>query len=175
VPDLRGRSRLAYHLATTFGLGDRVVAPGTFAGSLPAAVLWLALTVVVPSPLPLAILTALLIVAVTAAGVWAAGLEELRRGSVDPGAVVIDEVAGQWLTFLIALWRFPAGGPRGVLLFVVAGFVSFRIFDIVKPWPVRQLERLSGGLGIMVDDLAAGVWAGIVLLLAMPWLLGLLP
>ena len=89
--------------------------------------------------------------------------------------MVIDEVAGQWLTFLIALWRFPASSPRGVLLFVVAGFVSFRIFDIVKPWPVRQLESLSGGLGIMVDDLAAGVWAGLVLVLVMPRLLGLLP
>ena len=72
MPDLRGRGRLAYHLATTFGLGDRVLAPGTFAGSLPAAVVWLALATVIVSPLALAVTTAVLVAAATAAGIWAA-------------------------------------------------------------------------------------------------------
>lgn len=174
MPDLRGRGRLAYHLATTFGLGDRVVAPGTFAGSLPAAVVWLALATVIVSPLALAVTTAILVAAVTAAGIWAAGLEEVRRGRTDPGPVVIDEVAGQWLTYLVALYRLPSTSPAGLLLFVLAGFVSFRMFDIVKPWPVHQLERLHGGTGIMVDDLAAALWAGLLLFLVMPWLAGLI-
>jgi len=168
-------NRLAYHLATTFGLGDHVLAPGTFAGSLPAAILWLGLTLVFASPAVLAATTTGLVALATVAGIWAAGVEERRRGSVDPGAVVIDEVAGQWLTYLIGLWRFPAAGPAGALLFVLAGFVCFRLFDIVKPWPVRQLEKLHGGVGIMVDDLAAGVWAGLSLLLVMPWLGRIVP
>jgi len=174
VPALSGRDRLAYDLATTFGLGDHVLAPGTFAGSLPAAVVWLGLTLLFASSATLAVVTAGLAAAATAAGIWAAGLEERRRGSVDPGAVVIDEVAGQWLTYLIGLWRFPETGPVGALLFVLAGFFCFRLFDIVKPWPVRQLEKLHGGVGIMVDDLAAAVWAGLALLLVMPWLVRLL-
>jgi phosphatidylglycerophosphatase A len=173
VPDLSGRPRLAYHLATTFGLGDRVLAPGTFAGSLPAAVLWLGLATAV-APVLLGILTGVLVAAATAAGIWAAGLEEARRGSTDPGPVVIDEVAGQWLTYLVALHRLPATGAAGLLLFVLAGFVSFRLFDIVKPWPVHRLERLHGGTGIMVDDLAAALWAGLLLFISMPWLARLL-
>jgi len=175
VPHLNAKGKLAYHLATTFGLGDRVLAPGTFAGSLPAALVWLGLTAVLASPLGLAVVTAVLVALVTAAGIWAAGLEEERRGALDPGPVVIDEVAGQWLTYLVALHRLPAAGPAATAVFVLAGFFSFRLFDIVKPWPVRRLEKLHGGLGIMVDDLAAGVWAGVVLIFLMPWILRLLP
>lgn len=73
----------------------------------------------------------------------------------DPGEVVIDELLGQWLTFLpftgLSFWEY------------VAGFVLFRIFDIAKPWPVRNFERLPKGLGIMADDAAAGIWAMVCL------------
>jgi len=172
MPALRGRGLLAYHLATTFGLGDHVLAPGTFAGSLPAAVVWLGLSFVLASPALLGAMTAVLVIAVTLLGVWAAGQEERRRGEVDPGPVVVDEVAGQWLTYLLGMWRLPAGGSAGMLLFVLAGFFSFRFFDIFKPWPVRRLEKLPGGTGIMVDDLGAALWAGAVLLLVAPWLGG---
>ncbi len=158
-------------IATTFGLGDRVLAPGTFAGSLPAIVLWLMATRSLAGT-ALAVATAAGVVAATAAGVWASGAEARRRGVEDPGPVVIDEVAGQWLTCLVALpWAALASGRR-TAAFAVAAFVAFRVFDILKPWPVRRLERLPGGWGIMADDLAAGVEAGIVLALVWRLLAG---
>ncbi len=72
----------------------------------------------------------------------------------DPGWVVIDEVAGQWLTLAVV--------PPD-LMFYAVGLIAFRIFDIFKPWPVRALERsIKGGLGVMIDDIAAAVYAGTV-------------
>ena len=159
-------ARAAYGLATTFGLGDRVLAPGTFAGSLPAIVLWLVATRFAAGAALIAV-TAAGVAAATIAGVWAAGAEARRRGEEDPGPVVIDEVAGQWLACLVAMpWAALAGGRR-TAAFALATFVAFRLFDIVKPWPVRRLERLPGGWGIMADDLAAGIEAGA--LLALVW------
>ncbi len=168
-PVTPGPGRRAHRIATVFGLGDRVPAPGTFAGSLPAAAAWLGLAVLVTDPVALAGLSAALVALVTAFGVWAAHLEAERRGTGDPGAVVVDEVAGQWLTYTVALWNLPAADPRSLAAFVAAGFVAFRVFDIVKPWPVRRLEGIAGGVGIMVDDLVAGIMAGAVLALAAPW------
>lgn len=158
-------ARWAYRLATTFGLGDRVLAPGTFAGSLPASVAWLLITLALTRSAHLAWITAVAVVVATSAGIWASGREAARRGVEDPGPVVIDEVAGQWLTLLIGLARLDAAQPRDFVLFTLAGFFLFRVFDVVKPWPVHRLERLPGGVGIMVDDLAAAVYAGIILAL----------
>ena len=160
-------ARAARLIATVGGLGDRLPAPGTTAGSLPATVLWSAAALVAGSPWQLAAVTALLTVAAIAVGVWAAGVEEMRRGGSDPGPVVIDEVAGQWLCFLVALPLASPSGAREVALFAGAGFFLFRAFDVLKPWPVRSLERLPGGVGIVADDLAAGAIAG--MLLAVGW------
>ncbi|NOZ79582.1 MAG: phosphatidylglycerophosphatase A [Acidobacteria bacterium] len=157
--------RLAYRIATTGGLGDHVAAPGTFAGSLPAAIVWLLLTLAVTRIADLAWLTAAGVVVATLVGTWASGTEAARRNVEDPGPVVIDEVAGQWLTLLIGLTRFTPARQADVAIFTLAGFLLFRIFDVVKPWPVRRLERLPGGVGIMIDDLAAAVYAGIILAL----------
>jgi phosphatidylglycerophosphatase A len=94
--------------------------------------------------------TAVLVVALV--GTWAATRAEKLLGKKDPGAVVVDEVAGQLIAFLFVPWR--AGTWA-----VVAGFVAFRLFDIWKPYPVRRLEDLGGGLGIMADDCLAGFYA----------------
>jgi phosphatidylglycerophosphatase A len=105
-----------------------------------------------------ALLTALLLVvvfAVSAAGTWAATRAERLLGKKDPGAVVVDEVAGQLVAFLFV----PFGAPWWV---IVTAFVAFRVFDIWKPYPVRRLENLGGGLGIMADDLLAGFYAAAV-------------
>ena len=83
-------------------------------------------------------------------GVPAATLVERESGRTDPGFVVIDEVAGQW----IALLGSPADWRHGVIALVL-----FRLFDITKPFPVRRLERLPGGWGIVFDDVAAGLYA----------------
>ena len=96
----------------------------------------------------------LLIVVVVAIGIPAATLEERGCGKQDPSHVVIDEVAGQLLTLVACPIVWPA---------LLAGFILFRAFDIVKPPPVRSLERLPEGTGIVVDDLGAGVYALIVL------------
>lgn len=134
--------RVAVVLATAGGAGYAPVAPGTF-GSAVGVVIYL-LTQHWPREAQFT-----LVLAISAAGVWAASEAERHFGREDPGPVVIDEVAGQLLTLL-----FLGVGALGV----AAGFLVFRVLDITKPWPVRRLEDLPGGLGIMADDLMAGVY-----------------
>lgn len=98
----------------------------------------------------------LLISAITLAGVWAATRTELLLRRKDPGLVVVDEVAGQMLAFLFV----PVGAGAWLTL---TGFILFRLFDIWKPYPVRRLEALEAGLGIMGDDVLAGIYAAITL------------
>lgn len=90
-------------------------------------------------------------------GVWAAGKAEKFFGKVDPGPVVIDEVVGQMITLL--LW------PHASWKWLLAGFLLFRAFDIVKPFPARRAERIAGGWGIMLDDVVAGAYSLAVLML----------
>lgn len=132
-------------LATWFGAGLLPWAPGTW-GSLAALLLAAPIERVSGRP-GLAAAAALAF----AAGLWAADRYERETGRRDPGAVVIDEVAGQWLV-LAAVPAAPwAWG---------AGFVLFRAADILKPWPARLAERgLPGGLAVMTDDIAAAAWA----------------
>ncbi|MBX3725741.1 MAG: phosphatidylglycerophosphatase A [Xanthomonadales bacterium] len=139
-------------LATGFGSGLLPKAPGT-AGSLVALALWLAFLQASPSITLQAVAVVLAIGPCVLAADWAAR----RLGRKDPGCVVSDELAGQWLALLAA----PPAWP-----WWLAAFVLFRIFDIAKPWPMPALERLPGGLGIVLDDLAAGAYAAVLLLLA---------
>lgn len=148
------RTGLARGLATVGGLGDRLPAPGTTVGSLLAVVVFFILLRVagpVAMPAAVTVLIALLPVAVVACGAEAA-----RRGVGDPGAVVLDEVAGQWLAHTIVL---VAGGAPLSAGGLALSFLLFRAFDVVKPWPIRMLEGLPGGWGIVADDLAAGIAA----------------
>ena len=154
------RTWWAWVLATFFGAGLLRPGPGTW-GSLAAAAIWY-------FGLRGAHLTGWAAVAATAAGaalvtligIPAATRVERECGRTDPGFVVIDEVAGQWLALTVAPLDLRYG---------IAALVLFRIFDIVKPWPARQLERLPGGTGIMLDDLAAGAYALGVLLVVRHW------
>ena len=107
-----------------------------------------------PAVLHTVLLAAIFVVSI--AGTWAATRAEKLLGKKDPGAVVVDEVAGQLVTFLFVPWTLGLG-PSGWTVF--AGFLAFRVFDIWKPYPVRRLEGLGGGLGIMADDLLAGFYA----------------
>ncbi|MBI3635169.1 MAG: phosphatidylglycerophosphatase A [Candidatus Rokubacteria bacterium] len=134
--------RVALVVATVAGAGASPVAPGT-AGSLVAvAILWL-----VPfSRGGLGLFLAVVIVA----GTWAAQRAEPLLGRKDPGAIVIDEVAGMTVAVLAA--------PRTLPVLAVA-FVLFRIFDVVKPFPANVSQRLAGGVGVMADDLIAGLYA----------------
>jgi phosphatidylglycerophosphatase A len=130
------------------------VAPGTW-GSAGAAVL--APFVFMPLPMGGRIL---LLVAVFCVGVLAASKAEKLLGCKDPGCVVIDEVVGQWLTL----------APFAVLGWgqIALGFLLFRVFDITKPWPVKQAEKgFPGGVGVMVDDVVAGAYTALALWLVL--------
>jgi phosphatidylglycerophosphatase A len=104
---------------------------------------------------PLALATLLLVVLV--AGTWAAGEAERALGGKDPGAIVVDEVAGMTISVLTVPLTLPV---------LVTGFVLFRIFDVVKPFPAGASQRLRGGVGVMIDDVIAGLYALCLLLLA---------
>jgi phosphatidylglycerophosphatase A len=149
-------ARLARFLATVGGLGDVLPAPGTTVGSLAGVLLFLLAMRVAPSQLlPVAAVSFALLSAVA---VWACGAEAARRGEPDPGPVVLDEVAGQWLALLVLV----AAGHIPALTEMLAAFLLFRAFDVLKPWPIRALERLPRGWGIVADDLAAGLAAGVI-------------
>ena len=153
---------LARRLATVAGLGDLLPAPGTTVGSLVAAAAFVALARWAPAVLlPAAGIVLVLLLPVS---VWACGAEAARRGVVDPGPVVLDEVAGQWLALVVLTAGL--GGPPSLAAIGVS-FLAFRALDVLKPWPIRRLERLPGGWGVVADDLAAGLVAAVVQLIGL--------
>ena len=141
-------------IATWFGLGYAPIAPGT-AGSLGAiAIAWLLHEYANFTPFSFWVMGVLL----AAPGMWAAGVVAKELGSKDPQIVVVDEVIGQWITL--------AGASHLNWKSWLAAFALFRLFDIWKPAPVRQLEALPGGIGINADDAMAGIYAALVLFAA---------
>jgi len=137
--------RVALAIATVGGVGCAPVAPGTVASALTIVVLWL-----------LALSrtqTIVVFVVIALIGTWAAERAERALGTKDPGAIVIDEVAGMTLSALVVPLTIPVA---------VLAFLLFRLFDIVKPAPARQAQALPGGAGVMVDDLIAGLYALII-------------
>jgi phosphatidylglycerophosphatase A len=150
----------AWLVGTFFGAGLLKPGPGTY-GSIAAVLLWFAAANTLhPTPFALAIGTIIAAVAVTLIGISAATIVARESGCEDPGHVVIDEVAGQ----LIALIAIPADWQHAAL-----SLLLFRLFDILKPPPIGQLERLPEGTGIMLDDVAAGLFALFFALLIHHW------
>ena len=147
---------LSIWIATGLGSGYFPVAPGT-AGSALGLALVIAFRQTSLGPLGLAASLATFAVLLFFVGVWSAGKAEKVFGRVDPGQVVIDEVAGQIITFIAT--------PRVTWIGLIAGFILFRAFDIVKPFPARQAERFPGGWGIMLDDVVAGLYSLMVLVI----------
>jgi phosphatidylglycerophosphatase A len=149
-PPSEKKTLWAWAVGTFFGAGLLKPGPGTY-GSISAVLLWYAAAHALhPAPLALAIGTTVAAVSATLIGIPAATIVARESGREDPGHVVIDEVAGQ----LIALIAIPADWQHAAI-----SLLLFRIFDILKPPPIRQLERLHGGTGIMLDDVAAGLFA----------------
>jgi phosphatidylglycerophosphatase A len=139
--------RVAYIIATALGAGYSPIAPGTAGSAVALLILWL-----VPfSPIGVVVF----FLAVTFFGTWAAQLVEAAAGDKDPGVIVIDEVAGMTLSVLLLPLTIPV---------LLVGFVLFRIFDVVKPFPANRLQALPGGVGVMIDDLVAGLYALLVLI-----------
>jgi phosphatidylglycerophosphatase A len=151
-------TRIANAISTWFGCGYSPVAPGT-AGALAG------LAIAIPieyfagwNPLWFGALA----IVVTPPAMWAAGETARQAGIIDPRFVVVDEVVGQWM----ALAGARALHWKANSMAWLAAFLLFRLFDIWKPFPVRQLESLHGGVGIVADDLMAGLYAALVLFLA---------
>jgi phosphatidylglycerophosphatase A len=153
--------RLALVLATGLGVGLAPVMPGTFGTLLGLPLAW----GLSKSGWPLSIQLAAMI-AIFLAGIPICDRAARLFGKKDPGCVVFDEIAAVPFVFLLEGFTFSTA---------ILGFVWFRVFDISKPWPVRRLERLPGGLGIMIDDIVAAIFAAVALWLSMkawhalPW------
>lgn len=138
---------VAVWLATGFGIGFVPFAPGTFGTLLGLLVTW-GLFQWLPSMTTFA--TVCLVLLLISCPIC--GRAARRLGRHDPGSVVLDEIAALQLVFLAVDFRVDTA---------VAGFLTFRLFDILKPWPIRQLERFPGGWGIVADDVGAGVYAAL--------------
>ncbi len=150
LSELPVKTPWAWTVATFFGVGLLRPGPGTY-GSIAAVLLWYgAIHATHAPPTAQAFATLLAAAAATFIGVPAATIVARESLRDDPGHVVIDEVAGQW----IALIAIPADWHHAALALVL-----FRLFDITKPSPIRTLERLPQGTGIMLDDVAAGIFA----------------
>jgi phosphatidylglycerophosphatase A len=156
----RRKTRWAWAVATFFGVGLLRPGPGTY-GSTAAVLLWFgAAHGFHAAGASLAIATGVAALAATLIGIPAATIAARESGREDPGFVVIDEVAGQWIA-LIAV--------RPDWLHAALALLLFRLFDIWKPWPIQRLERLPAGTGIVLDDVAAGALALVAGLLAARW------
>jgi len=137
-------------LAFGFGLGLSPVAPGTVGTLLGVLFAWLALNLGFYAQIGVA-------VGLVVAGIWICDNSSRRIGQHDPGGIVWDEIAAMYIVLLFA--------PVTITAWILA-FVLFRFFDIVKPWPIRDLDHsIRGGLGIMLDDLVAALYAVILLAL----------
>jgi phosphatidylglycerophosphatase A len=158
APDKLARTVLTdpvHILAFGFGTGLSPVAPGTVGSLVGVLFAWLTLDLGLPLQLGVA-------AAISLAGIWICGESARRIGVHDHGGIVWDEIAGMYITLLAA--------PPTVAGWILA-FVLFRAFDIAKPWPIRDLDhRLGGGVGIMLDDLAAALYA-LILLALYGWLM----
>ena len=144
-------TRFAVTLATWFGCGYFPWGPGT-AGSLAAVLIAAAAHFYLGAGRVFLVASVLVLLLPS---IWAATRTAQVAGRKDPGLVVVDEVLGQWLTL--------AGATTLNWKSFAAGFLLFRLFDIWKPWPVRTLEKLPEGTGIVADDLAAGVYGALIL------------
>jgi phosphatidylglycerophosphatase A len=158
LPEGLGPGHPAALLATWFGVGLLPKAPGTWGSLAALPFAWFIRDGF--GAVGLAVAAAGFFVV----GLWAASVYIHRAGEADPGAVVIDEVAGQWLVLVMV--------PPDLVLYA-AGFVLFRIADIFKPWPASWIDRtVKGGLGVMLDDTAAALYAGVALYALSRWMGG---
>ncbi len=147
-------------IASGFGSGYSPIAPGT-AGALLATLIWWGYASFLDYAWIQGV-TVLLVVVFTVLGVWSSSVSEKYWGE-DPSRVVIDEMVGTW----IALLAVPPHAHWG---YMVAAFLLFRFFDIVKPLGIRKMEKLPGGYGIMADDMLSGVY-GLIVIYLFRWLI----
>ena len=164
--------RLALAVSTC-GVGLIPFAPGTFGALVGVAIFYSLFLVCKSSPQYFQAVIILASLIVTALGIWASNFGENIFGVKDAQRIVVDEVAGQLISYILIAPLMIAQLSKPTIV-VVIGFLLFRAFDIWKPYPIRHLEKLGGGLGVMADDVLAGIYAAAVLLfiaLAVPQIL----
>ncbi|MCI0662050.1 MAG: phosphatidylglycerophosphatase A [Acidobacteria bacterium] len=170
----RGRSikisdpadQLALIIATGFGIGFIPFAPGTFGSILGLLIAYFLMSIFSHDVILLQ--NSIIIVSVILAilGIWASSRAEKIFDQKDAGQIVLDEVCGQLISFLfIAPYIRRLGGEW--IWWGIAGFFLFRALDIIKPYPLKELEQIRGGLGVMLDDIIAGIYAAVVLSIAL--------
>jgi phosphatidylglycerophosphatase A len=146
-------------IATGFGTGFSPFAPGTVGAAL-AALIWCVLAIFLPVSF-LLYATIFLILLFTILGIWSSNVLEPVWGK-DPSRIVVDEMVGMWIALL-------AVTPADHWYYILLAFILFRLFDIFKPCGIRKMENLKGGVGVMMDDILAGVYSCIFILIV-KWL-----
>jgi phosphatidylglycerophosphatase A len=159
---------LSLFIATGFGVGFIPLGPGTFGSVVGLLITYGLISFFKPDVLmvqnSLIIMSAML----AAAGIWSGTQAERILDQKDASQIVIDEVCGQVISFILISPHLARLGPQW-RWWMIAGFVLFRIFDIFKPYPLKHLQDFTGGLGVMMDDIIAGIYAAVALSLAL-WL-----
>lgn len=156
IPD-----RLAAAICTC-GVGLIPFAPGTFGAALGLAIFYGVFAVCKTAPQYFQACLILVSIVVSALGVWAGNRGEKIFGEKDAQCIVVDEVAGQLISFILIAPLLVAELSNPTVVMMI-GFVLFRLFDIWKPYPIKQLQDLPAGLGVMFDDIVAGIYAAVVL------------
>ncbi len=142
--------------STVFKIGYLPIAPGTW-GSLAALLIWYIIIGYISS-----ITLIVLIVIIFALGVYTSSINEIELAKKDPSIIVIDEWVGQWIALLFL---------QKSIFWGLAAFLLFRLFDIWKPYPIKNLDRMSGGWGIMLDDVLAGIYALVIVSVLRAWII----
>ena len=150
------KNKLANWFSTIFKIGHLPIAPGTW-GSLAALLVWYVIIGYISS-----ITLIVLIVIIFGFGVYTSSIIEMQLTKKDPSVIVIDEWVGQWIALLFI--------PQSLLWGLVA-FLLFRLFDIWKPYPIKNLDKMSGGWGIMLDDVLAGIYSLVVVSVLRAWII----
>jgi phosphatidylglycerophosphatase A len=147
---------LSNWFSTVFKIGYLPIAPGTW-GSLAALLIWYIIIGHISS-----ITLIVLIAIIFALGVYTSSVIENNISKKDPSIIVIDEWVGQWIALLFL--------PKSIL-WGLAAFLLFRLFDIWKPYPIKKLDNMTGGLGIMLDDVLAGIYALVIISILRTWII----
>jgi phosphatidylglycerophosphatase A len=153
--------RLAYAISTC-GVGLIPFAPGTFGAFIGLAIFYALFIVCRTAPQYFQASIIVVSSLISALGIWASNRGEKIFGEKDAQRIVVDEVAGQLISFILIAPLLVAELSRPTVVMIV-GFLLFRAFDIFKPYPIKQLQDLPAGLGVMFDDIVAGIYAAVVL------------
>ena len=150
------KNKLANWFSTVVKVGYLPIAPGTW-GSLAALLIWY---IIIGHISSITLITLIIIIFVL--GVYTSSITEINIAQKDPSIIVVDEWVGQWIALLFL---------QKSIVWGLTAFFLFRLFDIWKPYPIKKLDKMTGGLGIMLDDVLAGIYALMVISVLRAWII----